>query len=214
MSHTTTLIIALQPFFKFIAWSITHVLSFFRRGLGEGVLDNKRTISNFWLLLEDRNSFDVDNIAKLSMRSHVLSAAQNFPVVFLVNGGSELLPLNPSLSLLKTEIPCDVHLLNFRSLPSPKDFSVPSESSLMMFHRVGYTCSVFNPEFPKNCFTKKRQFKLMFEDVLVASIEETSLTGTTAERSKNKDNNLSVYDMEIQSYNVTFNTKRHRRRHS
>lgn len=179
------------------------------------MLDNKRTISNFWLLVEHRTGSDLDNVARMSMRSHTLSVAQNFPAVFLVNGASELLPLQPSLSLLKSEIPCDVHLLNFRSLPSSKDFNMPSHSSLMMFHRLGYTCSVFNPEFAKECFPKEREFKVLFDGLSVSYIEKTSLTGTkSAERLPTKENRLNVDAMEIQSYNVTFATKRHWRRRS
>ncbi|CAM1322760.1 Uncharacterised protein g8209 [Pycnogonum litorale] len=183
------------------------------RGLGEGVLDNKRTISNFWLLFEDKNSAAVDEIPKLSMRSHSLSAAQNFPSVFLINGGSEEYSLYRSVSLLKTEMPCDVHLLNFRSLPSSNDYNIPSDSSLLMLHRIGYTCSVFNPEFPKECFPKGRNFELNFDDLLVSTIRETSLTGTSTDTKPQKGtNNLLIHDMEIQSYNVTFVSIQRRRR--
>lgn len=51
-------------------------------------------------------------------------------------------PLKSSYSPVGVELPCDVHLLNLRALPTPSgSLFVPANSSALFLHRFGFDCN-------------------------------------------------------------------------
>uniref|UniRef100_A0A3P8RMC1 Glycosyl hydrolase family 38 C-terminal domain-containing protein n=1 Tax=Amphiprion percula TaxID=161767 RepID=A0A3P8RMC1_AMPPE len=82
------------------------------RGLGQGITDNKLTASLYHLLLEDRRA----TVEHLSLLAHLTS-------------DSQLPKLRPFLPL-RLSLPCDIHLLNLRTLEDTQVRSTPGDTPL------------------------------------------------------------------------------------
>ncbi|TKS85109.1 Alpha-mannosidase 2 [Collichthys lucidus] len=90
------------------------------RGLGQGVTDNKLTASLYHLLLEDRRSGAQEvggaSVEHLSLLAHLTSLSLSHPPITMVTqSNSEMPKLRPFLPL-SSSLPCDIHLLNLRTL--------------------------------------------------------------------------------------------------
>uniref|UniRef100_A0A8C5DXJ3 mannosyl-oligosaccharide 1,3-1,6-alpha-mannosidase n=1 Tax=Gouania willdenowi TaxID=441366 RepID=A0A8C5DXJ3_GOUWI len=125
------------------------------RGLGQGVTDNKLTPSVYHLLLEDRRGgaqvwglrTEVGGAAvqHLSLLAHLTSLALCHPPITMVTpSNSQLLKLSHFLPL-GSSLPCDVHLLNMRTLDD-----VPSQQVALFLHRKGFDCNSA-PHPPPTC---------------------------------------------------------------
>uniref|UniRef100_A0A8C5DW01 mannosyl-oligosaccharide 1,3-1,6-alpha-mannosidase n=1 Tax=Gouania willdenowi TaxID=441366 RepID=A0A8C5DW01_GOUWI len=119
------------------------------RGLGQGVTDNKLTPSVYHLLLEDRRggAQEVGGAAvqHLSLLAHLTSLALCHPPITMVTpSNSQLLKLSHFLPL-GSSLPCDVHLLNMRTLDD-----VPSQQVALFLHRKGFDCNSA-PHPPPTC---------------------------------------------------------------
>uniref|UniRef100_A0AAR2J3Q1 Alpha-mannosidase n=1 Tax=Pygocentrus nattereri TaxID=42514 RepID=A0AAR2J3Q1_PYGNA len=120
------------------------------RGLGQGVLDNKITANSFRLLLELFNSRE--NTAPFSypsLLSHISYMYLNHPFMPIVTSlDSTVLALAP-YSPLSSPFPCDIHLVNLRTIQSQgSDPSGPKLGStklirITLFYQEWYT----NQEF-------------------------------------------------------------------
>uniref|UniRef100_A0AAX7TDF3 Alpha-mannosidase n=1 Tax=Astatotilapia calliptera TaxID=8154 RepID=A0AAX7TDF3_ASTCA len=85
------------------------------RGLGQGVTDNKLTASLYHLLLEDRGVGGA-SVDHLSLLAHLASLSLCHPPMTMVaTSNSQLLKLRP-FQPLHSSLPCDIHLLNLRTL--------------------------------------------------------------------------------------------------
>ncbi|XP_053201389.1 alpha-mannosidase 2x-like [Panonychus citri] len=97
------------------------------RGVGQGITDHRRTRERFRVSIENRG------LNPLKPTSHVhqeLTKLLNEP--FLMQSGSS--SNQGSLQFMSSPLPCDVHLLNFRSdLNTQNDF-------YLFLHRFGSTC--------------------------------------------------------------------------
>uniref|UniRef100_A0AAQ6IT39 Glycosyl hydrolase family 38 C-terminal domain-containing protein n=1 Tax=Anabas testudineus TaxID=64144 RepID=A0AAQ6IT39_ANATE len=94
------------------------------RGLGQGVTDNKLTAGLYHLLLEDRRGGVQDvggaSVEHLSLLAHLSSLSLCHPPLIMVAPSDSQLPeLRPFLPL-RSSLPCDVHLLNLRTLEDPQ----------------------------------------------------------------------------------------------
>uniref|UniRef100_A0AAX7TT13 mannosyl-oligosaccharide 1,3-1,6-alpha-mannosidase n=1 Tax=Astatotilapia calliptera TaxID=8154 RepID=A0AAX7TT13_ASTCA len=90
------------------------------RGLGQGVTDNKLTASLYHLLLEDRGGGAKEvggaSVDHLSLLAHLASLSLCHPPMTMVaTSNSQLLKLRP-FQPLHSSLPCDIHLLNLRTL--------------------------------------------------------------------------------------------------
>uniref|UniRef100_A0A452UK20 mannosyl-oligosaccharide 1,3-1,6-alpha-mannosidase n=1 Tax=Ursus maritimus TaxID=29073 RepID=A0A452UK20_URSMA len=89
------------------------------RGLEQGVHDNKVTANLFRILLEKRSEEEKKSVSYPSLVSHVTSSFLNHPVFTM----TEKIPV-PSLQLLGefspllSSLPCDIHLVNLRTIQS------------------------------------------------------------------------------------------------
>ncbi|KAG9353648.1 hypothetical protein JZ751_011770 [Albula glossodonta] len=94
------------------------------RGLGQGIQDNKITANSFRLLLEKRNHPEEGEKARPvsypSVLSHVSSMFLNHPFIPMALSldfqSFQLSPYSP----LASPLPCDVHLVNLRTIQSKK----------------------------------------------------------------------------------------------
>uniref|UniRef100_A0A8C9VFU6 mannosyl-oligosaccharide 1,3-1,6-alpha-mannosidase n=1 Tax=Scleropages formosus TaxID=113540 RepID=A0A8C9VFU6_SCLFO len=132
------------------------------RGLGQGLKDNKRTANKFRILLERRAGASkvpkeepLGPISFPSLLSHMTSAILNHEVLALpVVPKKRGVPPLRTFSPLSAALPCDIHLLNLRSIQGqvlPEH--VPSPYTALILHRKGLDCSLEaqNPGF--NCST-------------------------------------------------------------
>ncbi|XP_074546825.1 alpha-mannosidase 2 [Halichoeres trimaculatus] len=115
------------------------------RGLGQGVTDNKLTASLFQLLLEDRKGgaqgVGGSSVEHLSLLAHMTSLSLCHPPITMVTPSRNQMPkLRPFLPL-RLSLPCDVHLLNLKTLEDPQEADTPSQEVALLLHRKGFDCS-------------------------------------------------------------------------
>jgi len=167
------------------------------RGMGEGVTDSRATTHGYWLLLEPRDPAytpGVETVAALSPLATVLSRFLDNPVTVL-SASSSVTP--SSISLLKTPLPCDHHLLNLRSwsplTPGP-------HSGLMILQRAGPDCSWATLTM-SDCVTPAPSPSIVWK-YNPAKYSSVTLTGNF--NSSRKESLFNLSPMEIVAYNVTF----------
>uniref|UniRef100_A0A8C5E6N6 Alpha-mannosidase n=1 Tax=Gouania willdenowi TaxID=441366 RepID=A0A8C5E6N6_GOUWI len=153
------------------------------RGLGQGLKDNKKTVNRFRLLLESRSTGNKHGgfFAKLSsffhsffsqmfnvgmtdswttsfpsILSHMTNAALNHDVLALpVLPKRRGIPPLQTFSPLKSFLPCDVHLLNLRSIQK----QTPSPYTALILHRLALDCSLEAQNLGFNCTTTQGQVR-------------------------------------------------------
>lgn len=179
------------------------------RGMGEGVVDNKRTLMKFWVLLEDVTS--PTHLTTPSLSSNYLSNSLLYPSnVFLLDTSN--MDVETNLVFISKPFPCDVHLMNLRTLTDPVYGSqFPSNSALMILHRQGFTCSVAsNIQLSKCNFRASTEKSALYADtnfthLKLKSITQTSLTGMQQLSGELESfNQLNLSPMDILTVNLTF----------
>ncbi|XP_072453348.1 alpha-mannosidase 2 isoform X1 [Notamacropus eugenii] len=117
------------------------------RGLGQGVQDNKITANLFRILLEKRNGINMKeekSVSYPSLLSHMTSSFLNHPVITMtVNPDINIPHLLNGFSPLVSSMPCDVHLVNIRTIQSKED-NGPSDEAALILHRKGFDCGFSN----------------------------------------------------------------------
>uniref|UniRef100_A0A3Q4GJH9 Alpha-mannosidase n=1 Tax=Neolamprologus brichardi TaxID=32507 RepID=A0A3Q4GJH9_NEOBR len=109
------------------------------RGLGQGVTDNKLTASLYHLLLEDRGVGGA-SVDHLSLLAHLASLSLCHPPMIMVAPSNSQLPKLRPFQPLHSSLPCDIHLLNLRTLEDTQVRDAPGETALFL-HRKGFDCS-------------------------------------------------------------------------
>ncbi|KAK7095851.1 hypothetical protein V1264_005212 [Littorina saxatilis] len=156
------------------------------RGLQQGVLDNRLTPNHFRLLLETRKDVTQTKSPGVAFPSHLSNVASlhlmqplfamprsakhaHTPLTFL----SEFSPMN-------VELPCEVHLVNLRTLQNKDDSAdlkyVPRDSAAMLLHHMGGDCSF--PLHGVSCRPNDGKVSLaqMFSELKLNDLHETTLT--------------------------------------
>uniref|UniRef100_A0A8D3EF68 mannosyl-oligosaccharide 1,3-1,6-alpha-mannosidase n=1 Tax=Scophthalmus maximus TaxID=52904 RepID=A0A8D3EF68_SCOMX len=108
------------------------------RGLGQGVTDNKLTDNLYHLLLEDRRG-DAQEVGRasvehLSLLAHLTSLSLCHPPLTMFAPVDNQLPKIHPFRPLRSSLPCDVHLLNLRTLEDDHEVA-------LILHRKGFDCS-------------------------------------------------------------------------
>ena len=181
------------------------------RGMGEGLLDNRKTVIKHWLLLEDITG-EKDKYSKPSLFANQMSNALNYPVnIFVVDATEAEIKLQPETRLLTQSLPCDVHLLNLRTNHDPKMPHYPINNALMVLHRQGYSCGV-GADIPiKHCpLLEKLAPDTAFYKLSAPNVTKMSLTGTkTHKHLKDGLQEIALQPMELETYNLNFATNLH-----
>lgn len=181
------------------------------RGMGEGVVDNKRTLSKFWLLLEDATK--EDGYSKPSLLSNYLSLGLMYPPnIFVLESSNDDATskstennLYDSISLINQDFPCNVHLMNLRTLQDKNFDHFPSTSALLVLHKQGYTCSIQSkiPDCvaanPEEAVREGTQFS-----ALKTAVAQTYLTGLSEIKKLDSLDKAVLGDMELATFNITF----------
>ncbi|XP_075993471.1 alpha-mannosidase 2 isoform X2 [Genypterus blacodes] len=115
------------------------------RGLGQGITDNKLTAARFHMLLEDRGGgakqVGGGSVSHLSLLAHLSSLSLSHPPITMIGPVNHpLLKLRPFMPL-GSSLPCDLHLVNLRTLEDPQETGSPSQEVALLLHRKGFDCS-------------------------------------------------------------------------
>lgn len=182
------------------------------RGLGEGVVDNKMTVTKYWILLEAVQQSDDrrrPRVSNPSLVAHHLSEGLLYPAgVFVVDAESEH-HLRPRWSALDGRpMPCDVHLMNLRTVTDPVFQQFPSPSALMVLHRKGYDCRLNRGYRIPECLLR-RDAGVFDADTVLAGFDrlemvKTTLTGVRRLETVERLDQIEVAPMELSAINITF----------
>lgn len=172
------------------------------RGLGQGVTDNKLTPSTFNLLLEDFASPPEQRakpipVAYQSGLGIKLSHQLQHPIFQFFIGST--IPGDSFLSTmkgLKTELPCDTHLLNLKTLPKNIK-NEPSETSALLLHRIGYDC-----HFNCVCSERRQTFQDIFEPLPVNELKESTLSLMYLRKNLDPQSRIDIPPMEIKAFKL------------
>ncbi|XP_034752948.1 alpha-mannosidase 2 [Etheostoma cragini] len=81
------------------------------------------------------------SVEHLSLLAHLTSLSLLHPPITMVAPSDSRLPeLRPFLPL-RSSLPCDVHLLNLRTLEDAQEADNPSQEVALLLHRKGFDCS-------------------------------------------------------------------------
>lgn len=192
------------------------------RGIGEGVLDNKPTIFQNWLTIEEmpgapRYKRDVpfedvhQNVPEPdsglyelpTQTAEYLSRTLNYPVNVYVIDTSEVGDIDvKSHEKFLHAFPDGVHLLTLRSIPYATFDQFPSESAYMVLHRPGYSCSVGaeNAKGKSHTFTEETKFN----NLKITNLTSVSLTGLKSYGKVKGFQDISLEPMEVKTYKIGF----------
>ena len=184
------------------------------RGLGEGIMDNRRTPSTFYLILERANTKPLHTrapppVSHPSLPSHTLSDDLNRPTVsiFIKN---RTIHIPKSVEYLGASLPCDVSLVSLRRIgpPAPPrsipSVTAPAEAALLL-HRRAFDCDF--PALNLQCAINGGVVHLapLFKDYNLKFVTETSLTLMYGKQEVNPSKPIKLQQMDICTHKLTFN---------
>ncbi|XP_065517504.1 alpha-mannosidase 2 isoform X7 [Lathamus discolor] len=178
------------------------------RGLGQGVQDNKITANAFRLLLERRHGTDVNqekaSVSFPSLLSHMTSSFLNHPIIPMTTYADSGVPemLN-TFSPLMSSMPCDMHMVNLRTIQSKVDIE-PSDEAALILHRKGFDCRFSNRDMGLLCSTTQGKIKVhkLFNNFKVESLTHTSLSLMHSPPDARNVSEISMSSMEINTFRI------------
>ncbi|XP_032942474.1 alpha-mannosidase 2 isoform X1 [Catharus ustulatus] len=178
------------------------------RGLGQGVQDNKITANVFRLLLERRYGTDGNEekapVSFPSLLSHMTSLFLNHPVIpMTTNGDSGVPELTNTFSPLMSSMPCDMHIVNLRTIQAKVD-TKPSDEAALILHRKGFDCRFSNRDIGLLCSTTQGKIKVnkLFSKFRVESITPTSLSLMHSPPDARNISEINMSSMEINTFRI------------
>ncbi|XP_055421855.1 alpha-mannosidase 2 [Bubalus kerabau] len=178
------------------------------RGLEQGVHDNKITANLFRILLEKRSVVNTEEDQKAvsypSLLSHITSSFLNHPVFPM----TEKVPV-PTLQLLggfsplMSPLPCDIHLVNLRTVQSKVDGKHSSEAALIL-HRKGFDCRFSSRDTGLLCSTTQGKILVqkLFSTFAVVSITPSSLSLMHSPPDTRNVSEINLRPMEISTFRI------------
>uniref|UniRef100_A0A8C3BT26 Alpha-mannosidase n=1 Tax=Cairina moschata TaxID=8855 RepID=A0A8C3BT26_CAIMO len=178
------------------------------RGLGQGVQDNKITANVFRLLLERRHGTDANeekaSVSFPSLLSHMTSSFLNHPVIVMTTYADSGVPemLN-TFSPLMSSMPCDIHIVNLRTIQSKVD-PEPSDEAALILHRKGFDCRFSNRDLGLLCSTTQGKVKVhkLFNKFNVESLTPASLSLMHSPPDARNISEINMSSMEINTFRV------------
>ncbi|KAF1469645.1 Alpha-mannosidase 2, partial [Megadyptes antipodes antipodes] len=178
------------------------------RGLGQGVQDNKITANIFRLLLERRHGTDVNeekaSVSFPSLLSHMTSSFLNHPVIPMTTYADSGVPemLN-TFSPLMSSMPCDMHIVNLRTIQSKVDIE-PSDEAALILHRKGFDCRFSNRDTGLLCSTTQGKIKVhkLFNKFRVESLTPASLSLMHSPPDARNISEINMSTMEINTFRI------------
>nr|XP_055171241.1 alpha-mannosidase 2 [Nyctereutes procyonoides] len=178
------------------------------RGLEQGVHDNKVTANLFRILLEKRSVVNMEeekkSVSYPSLVSHMTSSFLNHPVFTM----AEKVPV-PTLQLLGefspllSSLPCDIHLVNLRTIQSKVDGRHSDEAALIL-HRKGFDCRFPSRATGLLCSTTQGKISVqkLFSMFTVASLTTSSLSLMHSPPDARNISEINLSPMEISTFRI------------
>ncbi|XP_022360489.1 alpha-mannosidase 2 isoform X1 [Enhydra lutris kenyoni] len=178
------------------------------RGLEQGVHDNKVTANLFRILLEKRSVVNMEeekkSVSYPSLVSHVTSFFLNHPVFTM----TEKIPV-PTLKLLGefspllSSLPCDIHLINLRTIQSKVDGKHSDEAALIL-HRKGFDCRFSSRDTGLLCSTTQGKILVqkLFSMFTVTSLIPSSLSLMHSPPDARNISEINLSPMEISTFRI------------
>ncbi|XP_046396259.1 alpha-mannosidase 2 [Ischnura elegans] len=184
------------------------------RGMGEGVVDNKRTLSKHWILLEDVGDVDSNEYSRPSILVNHISNGLLYPTSVFVaeeEAGNRPAVFHHRARLLSRPFPCDEHLVTLRTLPESAFPQFPSASALLVVHRQAFDCSASKGVvIPRCALAGGSEGQAAFHagtrllGAPIASISRVSLTGLHRHGPLRSLDAARVQPMHMMALNITF----------
>uniref|UniRef100_A0A0A1X9U7 Alpha-mannosidase n=1 Tax=Zeugodacus cucurbitae TaxID=28588 RepID=A0A0A1X9U7_ZEUCU len=182
------------------------------RGMGEGIVDSRLTRHKFWVLIEDMPTKKENAYQIPSLLANQLANGLRYPpnLYFVETFDAPAVQLKPKTVLLDHgALPCDVHLLNLRTLSEEQLQLFPSTSALLVLQRQGYDCAIGqNIDITRVCAASANGLgQVGFNKLHITRLETTSLTGTLQESERKRLKSfaeITLNPMEMRTFNVTF----------
>uniref|UniRef100_H3A005 Alpha-mannosidase n=1 Tax=Latimeria chalumnae TaxID=7897 RepID=H3A005_LATCH len=177
------------------------------RGLGQGIQDNKITANLFRVLLERRNGVDEEEntkpISYPSILSHITSLYLNHPLIPMVVNAQHKDTALTAFSPLVSSMPCDMHVVNLRTIQS-KVGSGPSDEAALILHRMGFDCRFSNKNIGLFCSTTQGKILVqkMFKDLKVQTLHPVSLTLMHLKQDSSNLDEIQLSSMEISTFRI------------
>ncbi|CAF4290358.1 unnamed protein product, partial [Adineta steineri] len=149
------------------------------RGLGEGVMDNRETISTFKILFEPRRTVLMADRTSLTGYPTLLAHHLSIELLYPTHVFHSLIP-EPTLHTLNLFLkplflPSDYHLVNLRTLNdnnNDKKYS-SSKNLALILRRFAYDC---DESYDSLFYSEQVRFDHLFSSDQIESIEQTSLS--------------------------------------
>ncbi|KFO29859.1 alpha-mannosidase 2 [Fukomys damarensis] len=180
------------------------------RGLGQGVHDNKITANLFRILLEKRSGLDVkeemNSVGYPSLLSHMTSSFLNhpvFPMTVKTEFSSPNLHLLNEFPLLLSSLPCDIHLVNLRTIQSKVGTGYSDEAALIL-HRKGFDCQFPSGDTGLLCSTTqgKMLVQKIFNKFTIESFTPSSLSLMHSPPDTQNISEINLSPMEISTFRI------------
>ncbi|XP_052106571.1 alpha-mannosidase 2-like isoform X1 [Mytilus californianus] len=142
------------------------------KGLGQGVTDNKPTLSEFILQIEYRDNTEPEPMTTSSSLSALIinEALQQPPAVFYTTINSEV--IRPSFDIASQSLPCDISLVSLKNLVNS---DLDYDGTSLILHRRGYKCG-FNANYLQCPLNKDVTLSSILPDLTISGARETTLT--------------------------------------
>ncbi|KAM8961580.1 alpha-mannosidase 2 [Pelodytes ibericus] len=178
------------------------------RGLGQGLQDNKITSNLFRLLLEQRIGIDEREdkkpVSYPSLLSHVTSTFLNHPVIpMAVTANSDAPPLLDAFLPLTASMPCDVHLINLRTIQA-KVGLFPSDEAALLLHRKAFDCKFANKDLGLFCSTTQGKISAhqLFNGFKVESLIPSTLSLMYPSADGRNISDINMSPMDISTFRI------------
>ncbi|XP_060083773.1 alpha-mannosidase 2x-like [Ylistrum balloti] len=180
------------------------------RGLGQGVRDNKVTPNRFHLLFESRKSPKPKDkmIGYPSLQAHVSYLHLTHPL-FTAPENMDALTHRylPTFSPVDEPLPCEVHLLNLRTLQNRDDDLTmrykPRKEAGLLLHSLGHDCNFANKGLLCHSNGGKVVLGKLFQQVTLDKVTETTLTLIKEKEEIDKAASIELKPMEIYTYKLS-----------
>lgn len=178
------------------------------RGLEQGVLDNKITESLFRILLEKRTAVNMDEekhpVSYPSLLSHLTNFFLNHPIFPMIEKNyMPTLQLLEGFFPLSSSLPCDIHIVNLRTIQPKVDGQHPDEAALIL-HRKGFDCRFSSKDTGLSCSTSKGKIlvQTLFSKFTVENLIPASLSLMHSPPDARNISEISLSPMEISTFRI------------
>ncbi|KAM5299661.1 alpha-mannosidase 2 [Ctenodactylus gundi] len=180
------------------------------RGLGQGVHDNKITANLFRILLEKRSGpemkEEMSSVGYPSLLSHITSSFLNhpvFPMTVKAKFSSPTIELLSEFPLLLSSLPCDIHLVNLRTIQSKVGFGYSDEAALIL-HRKVFDCRFPSRDMGLLCSTTqgKMLVQKIFNKFTVENLTPSSLSLMHSPPDAQNISEINLSPMEISTFRI------------